>query len=84
MAFYPTYGMSLKVSQSYRAGYRDCLGTSCRCIRFLLGFLTWPPKKLRSQVFILSDDKGRSSIPQFSNPQWTSSRRPTRTGSTSR
>ena len=25
---------------------------------FLLGFLTWPPKKLRYQVFILSDDKG--------------------------
>jgi hypothetical protein len=25
---------------------------------FLLGFLTWPPKKLRYQVFILSDEKG--------------------------
>jgi hypothetical protein len=24
----------------------------------LLGFLTWPPKKLRYQIFILSDDKG--------------------------
>jgi hypothetical protein len=24
----------------------------------LFGFLTWPPKKLRYQVFILSDDKG--------------------------
>ena len=24
----------------------------------LLGFLTWPPKKLRYQVFILSDEKG--------------------------
>jgi hypothetical protein len=25
---------------------------------FFLGFLNWPPKKLRYQIFILSDDKG--------------------------
>ena len=44
----------------------------------LLGFLTWPPKKVRLQIFILSNQAGPLSVLQTLHHQSTSPGKPSK------